>query len=83
MTSSAIVDSTNDSVAVGAATGAFTGGLAADYKNRQRKKRVEAKQLIEYFSIVVDIQLRERTTGIVEISGSFSKFSSVLRPAGA
>ena len=73
------IDSTNDSAAVGAAAGAIIGGLAADYKDRQRKRRLEAKQLIKFFSIVVDIQLRERTTGIVQITGSSD--AAVARPS--
>ena len=72
------IDSTNDSAAVGAAAGAIIGGLAADYKYRQRKRRLEAKQLIKIFSIVEDIQLRERTTGIMEISG---RIDAAARPS--
>ena len=37
------IDSTKDSAAVGVAAGAIIGGLAVDYKERQRKRRVEVK----------------------------------------
>ena len=45
-----------------------------------RKERLAAKQLIKFYSLVVDIQLRERAKGTVEIAGSSGL--SAERPSG-
>ena len=66
--------------AIGGAAGAVVGGIASVLQDNARKKRLEAKQAIRYFSIVVDIQLRERAKGVVEIAGESGL--SVTRPSG-
>ena len=66
--------------AIGAASGAVVGGVISAIADNQRKTRLAAKQAIRYFSIVVDIQLRERSKGAVKIAGD-SRVSAT-RPTG-
>ena len=74
------IDSTNDSAVVGAVAGALIGGFTAASKDQRRKDLLKAKQYIKYFSIVVDIQLRERSKGYVNIAGGSD--ASATRPSG-
>ena len=66
--------------AIGGAAGALLGGIASTVRSNARKERMAAKQLIKYFSLVVDIQLRERSKGQVQIAGSSE--TSATRPSG-
>lgn len=66
--------------AIGAGAGAVLGGLSAGLADSARKERLAAKQLIKFYSLVVDIQLRERAKGTVEIAGSSGL--SAERPSG-
>ena len=66
--------------AIGAGAGAVLGGLSAAVADSARKERLAAKQLIKFYSLVVDIQLRERAKGTVEIAGSSGL--SAERPSG-
>jgi len=66
--------------ALGGAAGALLGGIAGSVRSNARKERMAAKQWIKYFSLVVDIQLRERSKGVVEIAGSSG--TSATRPSG-
>lgn len=62
-------DVTGEAVAGGIIGGAV-GAISDILSQRERNQRMAAKQWIKYFSIVVDIQLRERSKGEVLISGS-------------
>jgi len=66
--------------AIGGAAGAVLGGLSSGLADNARKERLKAKQLIKFYSLVVDIQLRERSKGSVEIAGSSGL--SAERPSG-
>ncbi|MGQ4808792.1 hypothetical protein NKDENANG_02181 [Candidatus Entotheonellaceae bacterium PAL068K] len=66
--------------AIGGAAGAVFGGLSTGIADSARKKRLKAKQLIKFYSLVVDIQLRERSKGAVQIAGSSGL--SAERPSG-
>ena len=66
--------------AIGGAVGGLLGGLVGTARSNARKERMAAKQLIKFFSLVVDIQLRERSKGQVHIAGSSE--TSATRPSG-
>lgn len=66
--------------AIGGAAGAVLGGLTSGLADSARKERLKAKQLIKFYSLVVDIQLRERSKGSVQIAGSSGL--SAERPSG-
>ena len=69
-----------EGAAIAGAAGAVLGGLSSGLADSARKERLKAKQLIKFYSLVVDIQLRERSKGSVEIAGSSGL--SVERPSG-
>lgn len=66
--------------AIGGAAGAVLGGLSSGLADSARKERLKAKQLIKFYSLVVDIQLRERSRGSVQIAGKSQL--SADRPSG-
>ncbi|MGI9558056.1 MAG: complement resistance protein TraT [Thermodesulfobacteriota bacterium] len=68
-------DITGEAVAGGLVGGAI-GGIGEALNQRERARRLAAKQWIKYFSLVVDIQLRERAQGRVNIKGSTGSSSS-------
>ena len=66
--------------AIAGAAGAVLGGLSSSLADSARKERLKAKQLIKFYSLVVDIQLRERSKGSVQIAGTSQL--SADRPSG-
>ncbi len=50
-------------IAAGAAAGAVVGGVANALYNSQRNELLQAQQETKFFSLVADIEVRERTTG--------------------
>ncbi|MCY4042792.1 MAG: complement resistance protein TraT [Candidatus Dadabacteria bacterium] len=61
---------------VGGVVGGAVGAIGQALSQRERDKRLAAKQWIKYFSLVVDIQLKERASGEVKIEGSSAMSSS-------
>ncbi len=71
--------------AIGGAAGAVIGGVASVIQDHSRKQRLRAKQSIRYFSIVVDIQLREQIkgNGVVRIAGNSAQSTRQTAGSGA
>lgn len=57
-------------VVAGGLVGGAVGAIGEALASRERSRRLAAKQWIKYFSLVVDIQLRERAAQGVTITGS-------------
>ena len=63
-------------VIAGGLVGGAVGAIGEALSQRERSRRLAAKQWIKYFSLVVDIQLKERAAGEVRIEGSSGMSSS-------
>lgn len=62
----------------GAVVGGLIGGLYRSSKSAKRKRAITAQQYTKFYSIVVDIELRERVkNGVVKRVGSASEGSGV------
>ena len=60
----------------GALAGGLLGGILEASDQSNREQRLKAKQHTKYYSLIVDIELRQRAHGIVRRSGSSSQSSS-------
>lgn len=79
----AALGDSSEEVQLGSVLGAGVGALLAIDENRKREERQRAKQLIHYYSLVVDIELRERAKGVVTRQGSSTQSSVQLGGGGA
>ena len=62
---------------VGAAAGGLLGGIYGAVKEKERKERITAKQNTKFYSVLVDIELRERLKGEGVRQSNFSEESNV------
>lgn len=68
----------------GAAAGALAGGILSSIDDKQRQKRIAAKQQTKFYSVIVDVELRERIkSGEVRRQGSQSLDFSSTQLAGS
>lgn len=77
----AYLDGHQDTVVAGAALGAVAGGLLSYKKNKDRANLLQAQQETKFFSVVIDIEVRERIKGgaVVTRRGASDKQASVRK----
>lgn len=77
----ALLGGHQDTVAVGAALGAVAGGLLSYQKNKERDALLQAQQETKFFSVVIDIEVRERIKGgaVVSRQGTSNKQASARK----
>ncbi len=79
----AVLGDSSEEVQLGSVLGAGVGVLTNISEARQRDERLRAKQTINYYSLVVDIELRERAKGRVTREGTTSQSSVQVSGGGA